>query len=140
MTRRPWPTRWRRACQEVSRMIVDPGSACIRKDRVRGRDAVLWGFVSFVALQAAYFPMADWRPQLQDAEYGEKLHHLRHQLAAKRKDQPCIIMAGSSLTRWAFNPSALRTVKPGAPDGPVVFNMALNSSGAVVQLLTLRRL
>jgi hypothetical protein len=107
----------------------------------RGRSAVLWAVALFVALQAAfYYPLAHVWPQLLDAEYGEKLTHLRAQLAAKVKDQPCVVALGSSLTGWAFNPSDLTSVKPGSADGPVVFNFAINSGGVIVELLCLRRL
>jgi hypothetical protein len=99
------------------------------------------GLIAFALLQAAYyFPLSHLWPQLHDAEYGEKLAHLRAQLASKPNDQPCVVALGSSLTGWGFNPAALTTVKPGSPDGPVVFNFAINSGGVIVELLCLRRL
>src|ERR1700694_1744320 len=109
--------------------------------KARGRSAVLSGLFLFVAFQAAYyFPLAHLLPQLHDAEYGDKLTHLRNQLAAKPKDQPSVVALGSSLTGWGFNPAALTSVKPGSPDGPVVFNFSITSGGVIVELICLRRL
>jgi hypothetical protein len=106
----------------------------------RGRAAVLWAVASLAALQAAYFPLSDSWPQLRDAEYGHKLANLRAQVRARAAGQPCVVMLGSSLTGMGFNPSAMSTLRPGGPGGPVVFNFGINSSGVVVQLVMLRRL
>jgi hypothetical protein len=107
----------------------------------RGRSAVLWGVVMFLALQAAYYyPLAHIWPQLQDLEYGDKMSRLRTQLAAKSADQPCVVALGSSLTAWGFNPAALTSVKAGSPGGPVVFDFGINSGGVIVELMCLRRI
>src|SRR5258707_783588 len=114
-------------------MQLQPPDCLSTRVKCRGRSAVLWGLGFFVLFQAAFYPLSGRWPALQDGEYGAKMANLRAQVAAKPKNQPCVIMLGSSLTGWGFNPSALATVKPGSPTGPVVFNLALNSGGVVVQ-------
>ena len=108
--------------------------------RRRGRTAVIWALVCFGLLQLAYYPASDYWPRIRDVEYGDKLANLREQLADKPKNQPCVVMFGSSLTGWAFNPSELETVRPGIPGQPVVFNFAMNSGGVFIELVCLRRL
>lgn len=108
--------------------------------KARGRAAVLGCLVAFVLLQVAYHPLSDRWPQLLDGEYGHKHANLRAQVEARAPGQPCVVMFGSSLTGWGLNPASMSTLRPGTPDGPVVYNFGINSSGPVVQLLCLRRL
>jgi len=109
-----------------------------RADR-RGRGAVVWGLIFFAALQAAFYPASYFLPPLADGEYGHKLANLRSQLAAKPKDQPCVVMFGSSLTGWGFNPAAMTGLNPGCPGGPVIHNFGINSAGTIAHLMMLRR-
>ncbi len=123
----------------LARLFARPADLKTAVDR-RARAAVVWGLLFFVALQVGFYPVSDFLPQLADGEYGHKLVHLRAQLAAKPKDQPCVVMFGSSLTGWGLDPAAMTSLKPGSPGGPVVFNFGINSAGSVVHLMCLRRL
>ena len=124
----------------LARMFARPAADLKERADRRGRAAVVWGLLFLAAMQVGFYPMAGWWPPLADGEYGHKLLHLRAQLAAKPKAQPCVVMFGSSLTGWGFNPSAMTSLNPGSPGGPVVFNFGINSAGSVVHLLCLRRL
>jgi hypothetical protein len=107
----------------------------------RGRAAVLWALGAFLALQAAFhYPLTRLWPQLRDAEYGNKIAALRNKRSGPGRNHPLIVALGSSMTAMALCPDALATCQPNDPDGPLVYNFAMNSSGNVVQLLCLRRL
>ncbi len=123
----------------LARIFARPADLKTRAER-RGRAAVVWGLLFFVGLQAGFYVASDWWPSLADGEYGHKLSDLRAQLAAKPKDQPCVVMFGSSMTGWALDPAAMTNLKPGSPGGPVVFNFGVNGCGPIVHLLCLRRL
>ena len=123
----------------LAQMFTRPADLKTAVDR-RSRAAVVWGLIFFVGLQAGFYLASDWWPPLADGEYGHKLTHLRAQLAAKPKDQPGVVMFGSSMTGWALDPAAMANLKPGSPGGPVVYNFGINGCGPIVHLLCLRRL
>ena len=105
----------------------------------RGRIAVVWSLLFFAGLQGDFYPASYFLPPLADGEYGHKLANLRAQLAAKPKGQPCVVMFGSSLTGWGFNPSSMTGLNPDAPGGPVIHNFGINSAGSIAHLMFLRR-
>jgi hypothetical protein len=117
-----------------------PAASQAPKSVRRGRTALVCGVTLFLALQVGFFPLSRLWPQIQDGEYGHKLANLRSQIRHKPKDKPVIVMFGSSLTGWGLNPSAMRELKPGTPNGPVVYNFGINSGGVVVELMCLKRL
>ncbi len=106
-----------------------------RRVYLRGRGAVLWAVLSFVALQAAYHdPLSRWWPQLHDVEYANKRDGLRALAQGRTADRPLVVGLGSSLTAMALRPGVLEA------SGPVVYNHAINSGSIIVQLLCLRRM
>lgn len=106
----------------------------------QGRSAILWGLVSFIAFQAVYHCLSSHWPQLYDGQYGIKLTRFHTQLPTESTDRCTILMLGSSLTGFGFNPSVLETDQDTSRDRPVVFNFSLDGGGPVVELICLRRL
>lgn len=100
-----------------------------------GRAVLAWGFLFFVALQAAFARLTDhWWPTLRQPEYGRKLALLREQLNV-HGDQPLLLALGTS--RMAFGYCA------GSPEGSDTawqFNFGLTGIGPVQELVCLHRL
>jgi hypothetical protein len=85
----------------------------------------------FLLLQLLYFPLASHWPQVGDGEYGYKLVNLRAQVHARSSEQPVVVMVGSSMVGWGLNPGSMNMLRPGTPNGPVVFNFGINSGRVV---------
>lgn len=107
--------------------------------RLRGRSALLWALVAFVAGQAGFRLALHWQPVLADREYGRKLTFLRQQLEA-HPGKPLVVMLGSSRAVTGFRPEALPALRTAAGQEPVVFNYAQTGAGPVMTLLCLHRL
>lgn len=111
-----------------------------RADR-RGKVALLWGVLAFVAAQTVLGVVVGYfRPEVRDPEYGYRLLRLREQEAAN-PDRPLFLILGSSRTLSGICPPSLPSlaVPEGGP-GPRVFNYSLLGAGPVRELMTLRRL
>ena len=107
----------------------------------RGRAAVLWAAVAFVCLQAGYhYPFSSWCPEIHDPEYARKERRLHTLFQEKSPGRPFIVGLGSSFTAMGLRPTELRQFAPRNPDGPIVYNFAMNGCGVVVQYICLQRL
>src|SRR5581483_4827171 len=121
-------------------MVLDRKRTTPRQRKVRrARASLLMGTLFFVALQLGLATYIDYcRPELRDAEYGQKLARLRSQLA-EAPDRPLIVILGSSRSELGFRPAALPALRVDN-EPALVFNGALTGSGPVIELLCLRRL
>jgi hypothetical protein len=112
---------------------AEPGMRGRPNARPRGRAAVGWCLAAAVGSQLALAVIQElWRPDLRDAEYGNKLLLLRRQTAAA-PDRPLLLALGSSRTLNGLRPDLL------PPDGPRVFNFGMIWHGPVRQALALDR-
>jgi hypothetical protein len=125
----------------VAIMQEQPNSGRRALHVARARAAVLWAVLVLLGLQVAYhWPLSRWFPEIHDPEYANKAAYLRAHLRTRPKDQPFLLGLGSSFTGMGLRPAELLTCAPRNPDGPLVFNHAMNGSGVIVQLLCLNRL
>jgi hypothetical protein len=100
------------------------------------RASVLWAIGLLVAAQVIFFfPLSVWWPQLHDPQYGGRLTRLRARLAEKPKDQPFVLVLGSSHTALGVRPGVLQ-----GDSSPFLFNFSMNDGCPVVSLLCLHRL
>jgi hypothetical protein len=104
------------------------------------RACLLWALALFAAGQGAVLiaTQSFW-PHLRDPEFGYKLNALRQRLA-EEPDRPLLVLLGTSRTGQGVRPSAMPDLR--TPDGrkPLVFNFSQVGSGALAELVTLRRL
>ena len=112
-----------------------------RKLAKRSRASVLWALGLLIGAQVVFFfPLSVWWPQLHDPQYGGRLARLRARLAEKPKDQPFVLVLGSSHTALGVRPGVLRTDSTSGYDSPFLFNFSMNDGCPVVSLLCLHRL
>lgn len=102
----------------------------------QARYALVWGLLSYVALQAAVLLIEIHRPDLRDPEFGRRLILLRQQLA-QHPGRPLLVMLGSSRIAMGVRPEPADSPSPSAP---LVFNAGLIATGPIMELVCLRRL
>jgi hypothetical protein len=104
-----------------------------------GRTALAWGLLLFAAGQLTLALVEQYQPVLRDPEYGYRSAFL-HALVAAHPERPLLLVTGSSRVTTGFRPEILPQLR--TPDGQqaLVFNCAIPASGAVRELLYLRRL
>ncbi|MCS6864712.1 MAG: universal stress protein [Gemmataceae bacterium] len=108
--------------------------------RGRGARVVIFSFlVAVVLLHGAVVLMMDvvW-PRLRDPEYGLRVAALQQRLR-EYPQRPLVLAIGNSRTAMGIRPEAWEAVRPGTPNDPLLFNMAIVGSGPILELLTLRR-
>jgi len=106
----------------------------------KGKRVVLWAVACFLASQVMLRIYLDARrADLDDPLYALRLRQLRARLA-QSPGAPLVLLLGSSRTKYGVRPAAMpvRGSPPTPP--PVIYNFALNGSGAIRQLLYFRRL
>ncbi len=104
------------------------------------RACLLWGLALFVAAQGAVLiATQSLLPHLRDPEFGYKLKALRQQLE-QAPDRPLLVLLGTSRTGQGVRPGVMPDLR--TPDGrkALVFNFSQVGSGALAELVTLRRL
>jgi hypothetical protein len=113
-------------------------SAFVSSRRVlgrRSRASIVWALGFLVGAQIGFFfPLSFWWPQLHDPQYGGRLTRLRARLAEKPKDQPFVLVLGSSHTALGVRPGIR------GDSSPFLFNFSMNDGCPVVSLLCLHRL
>ncbi len=98
---------------------------------------MLWLAATFVLGQAALgVPIDVALPAVRDPEFDAKRARLQRQRSS-HPGRPLVVVLGSSRTAHGLDAGRLSSPEKG---GPVVFNMALAGSGALLQSVSLRRL
>ena len=113
-----------------------------RKKRLAAqtRACLLWGLAFFAMAQAAMLiATQSYWPHLRDPEFGYKLSLLRTR-RAEEPDRPLLVLLGSSRTGQGLRPGVLTDLRTGDGRSPLVFNFSQVGSGALAELVTLRRL
>ena len=104
----------------------------------RGARALLWGALSFVALQAALGAAVErWLAGPRDPEFAERLARLRGRLA-EAPGKPLILVLGSSRVQTGLDAGRVRAEWGGRP--ALVFNFGVPGGGPRKQAVCLRRL
>ena len=110
-----------------------------RKDCYR-RAALLWGFLSFLSLQAAFTITLDsGHPELYDPEYQRRLATLRTR-QNEAPERPVLLVLGSSRTLLAFRPEIMPSLPTSAGPAVLPFNFSHYAAGPLFNLMELRRL
>ncbi|MGH7169342.1 MAG: hypothetical protein ACRELF_03475 [Gemmataceae bacterium] len=113
-----------------------------RKHRLTAqtRACLLWGLAFFAAAQTAMLiATQSYWPHLRDPEFGYKLSLLRTR-RAEEPDRPLLVLLGSSRTGQGIRPGVLKDMRTADGRSPLVFNFSQVGSGALAELVTLRRL
>src|SRR5437868_5102967 len=94
---------------------------------LRSRASVLWALGFLVVAQIIFFfPLSFWWPQLHDPQYGRRLTRLRARLTEKKKDEPFVLVLGSSHTAMGVRPAVLLRDSP-CRATPFLFNFSMNA-------------
>jgi hypothetical protein len=130
---------WRNRSLTVAAPAVKRGR---KKQRLAAqmRACLLWGLAFFIAAHAGMLiaTQSFW-PHLRDPEFGYKLSALRRR-RAEEPDRPLLVLLGTSRTGQGIRPGVMPDIQ--TPNGrtPLVFNFSQVGSGALAELVTLRRL
>ncbi|HTU23678.1 MAG TPA: hypothetical protein VMG10_36915 [Gemmataceae bacterium] len=104
------------------------------------RACLLWGLAFFAVAQAAMLiATQSYWPHLRDPEFGYKLSLLRTR-RAEEPERPLLVLLGSSRTGQGLRPGVLTDLRTNDGRSPLVFNFSQVGSGALAELVTLRRL
>jgi hypothetical protein len=131
--------RWRNGSLAVAVPAAKRGR---KKQRLSAqmRACLLWALAFFAAAHIGILiaTQSFW-PHLRDPEFGYKLDALRKS-RAEEPDRPLLLLLGTSRTGQGIRPGAIPDLR--TPDGrtPLVFNFSQVGSGALAELVTLRRL
>ncbi len=108
--------------------------------RLAGRTKIAWTLAAFVFLQLALNVVIERRqPEIYDPEYRDRLLLLRQRVTALR-DQPLLLVVGSSRIITDFRPETLPPLKTSSGERVLPFNFSHSGAGPLLNLLAVQRL
>ena len=108
--------------------------------RRHARRAVLCGIIATVLAFVGFLVTIDVLvPQVRDPEYGRRASRW-HARIAEHPTRPVVMVLGSSRVAMGVRPAAWEEVRPEGDRAPLLLNMSTVGSGAVGQVMVLRRI